>query len=158
MPIRSRRIILIAEARARFVASYCGHARASITISRRPRLRPCAVVRVAAAGRPVAAARVAGRPAVGGSFADCAGVVAGVGPGGAAGARRGGGGGGGSSAHDSRTPAQRAYDEVQAKRLKEEAKKMAAKSHSERVSELNEKLKKAPEHNDLFRISYGGQG
>jgi cell division protease FtsH len=49
-------------------------------------------------------------------------------------------------------------DEVQAKRLKEEAKKMAAKSHSERVSELNEKLKKAPEHNDLFRISYGGQG
>ena len=69
-----------------------------------------------------------------------------------------GDGGGGSSASDSRTPAQRAFDEVQSKRLKEEARKMAAKSHSERVSELNEKLKKAPEHNDLFRISYGGQG
>jgi len=61
-------------------------------------------------------------------------------------------------APDSRTPAQRAFDEVQRKRLREEAVKMAAKSHRERVSELNEKLKKAPEHNDLFRISYGGQG
>ncbi len=72
-----------------------------------------------------------------------------------------GGAGGGVSrggAQDTRTPAQKAFDEVQAKRLKEEAKKMAAKSHSERVSELNEKMKKAPEHNDLFRISYGGQG
>lgn len=69
-----------------------------------------------------------------------------------------GGGGVGIAALDTRTPAQRAFDEVQRKRMLEEAKKLASKSHRERVEELNEKLKKAPEHNDLFRISYGGQG
>ncbi len=107
-----------------------------------------------------------------GASSAAAGSGGGGGPGGSgsgSGANGGGAGGGSSAAAelafgpadggvDERTPAQRAFDAVQAKRLKDEAKKMASKSHSERVSELNEKLKKAPEHNDLFRISYGGQG
>ena len=35
---------------------------------------------------------------------------------------------------------------------------MASKSHREKVEAMNEYLAKLPAHNDLFKISYGGQG
>jgi len=63
--------------------------------------------------------------------------------------------GGAEAGSDGRTPAERVYDEAQAKRQRAVAQKMAAKSYREKVADLNAALVKAPEHNDLFRISYG---
>jgi hypothetical protein len=42
--------------------------------------------------------------------------------------------------------------------MRERAQKEAQKSHRERIEDLNRLLETAPEHYDLFRISYGGQG
>ena len=60
--------------------------------------------------------------------------------------------------HDRRTPAQRAHDEAMARRRDEIAAKAASKSHRQRVDELNHLLATAPEHFDLPRISFAGQG
>ena len=59
---------------------------------------------------------------------------------------------------DRRTPAQRAHDEALARRRDELANKAASKSHRQRVDELNHLLATAPEHFDLPRISFAGQG
>lgn len=65
----------------------------------------------------------------------------------------------GAGVRDTRTEAQRRFDEIQAKRLAEgEARKLASKSHKERVQEFNALLEKLPEHNDLFKIQYAGTG
>jgi protein FAM32A len=58
----------------------------------------------------------------------------------------------------SKTAAQLRFEEAQAKRLHERAKKEAQKSHREKIEDLNKLLETMPEHYDLFRISYGGQG
>jgi protein FAM32A len=57
-----------------------------------------------------------------------------------------------------KTAAQLRFEEAQAKRLHERAKKEAVKSHREKIEDLNKLLETMPEHYDLFRISYGGQG
>jgi protein FAM32A len=57
-----------------------------------------------------------------------------------------------------KTSAQLRFEEAQRKRLHERAKKEATKSHREKIEDLNKLLETMPEHYDLFRISYGGQG
>jgi len=57
-----------------------------------------------------------------------------------------------------KTSSQRRFEEAQKKRLQERAKKEATKSHREKIEDLNKLLETMPEHYDLFRISYGGQG
>lgn len=94
---------------------------------------------------------------------------------------------------DTRTAAQRAFDEAQKRRIRELAKKDALKSHKEKIKvryaaatpvsllallashhcvyvyrcgscalfplqDMNERLEKRPEHNDLFKIQYAGTG
>jgi hypothetical protein len=63
-----------------------------------------------------------------------------------------------SSSSSTKTAAQLRFEEAQAKRLHERAKKEAVKSHREKIEDLNKLLETMPEHYDLFRISYGGQG
>lgn len=59
---------------------------------------------------------------------------------------------------DSRTAAQRAYDEATAGRALERARAIAAKPHAEHVAEFNKALEKQPEHNDLFKTALAGSG
>jgi hypothetical protein len=47
---------------------------------------------------------------------------------------------------------------VQRERLRDAARKAAGKSHRERVEELNAKLEKLPEHNELFNVQMAGTG
>jgi len=63
-----------------------------------------------------------------------------------------------SSSSSTKTSAQLRFEEAQSKRLHERAKKEAVKSHREKIEDLNKLLETMPEHYDLFRISYGGQG
>ena len=56
------------------------------------------------------------------------------------------------------TKAERALHEAQIQRVQKEIKLLSAKSHKEKISQFNERLAKAPEHNDLFKISYAGTG
>jgi hypothetical protein len=95
-----------------------------------------------------------GGDATGGAGAGAAAGGAGAGAA-AGGAGAGAAAGGVEAGSDGRTPAERVYDEAQAKRQRAVAQKMAAKSYREKVADLNAALVKAPEHNDLFRISYG---
>ena len=57
-----------------------------------------------------------------------------------------------------KTAAQLRFEEAQLRRLPERARKEAGKSHREKIEGLNKLLETMPEHYDLFRISYGGQG
>lgn len=57
-------------------------------------------------------------------------------------------------AEDRRTEAEKKLEAHFEKYEKERAKKEAAKSHREKIKELNEKLANQTEHFDLFRISY----
>lgn len=59
---------------------------------------------------------------------------------------------------DGRTAAQRAHDEALKKQRTSRVQKVAAKSHREKIDDLNNYLAKIPEHYDLFRISYAGTG
>ena len=52
---------------------------------------------------------------------------------------------------DRRTAAEKRYDETQAKREAETSKKMALKSHRERVNEFNTYLQNLSEHHDIPR-------
>ena len=52
---------------------------------------------------------------------------------------------------DRRTAAEKRYDETQAKREAEMSKKMALKSHRERVNEFNTYLQNLSEHHDIPR-------
>lgn len=56
---------------------------------------------------------------------------------------------------DRRTAAEKKYDEVLAKREKEMAAKMAAKSHRERVNEFNAYLQNLSEHHDIPKVGPG---
>lgn len=55
---------------------------------------------------------------------------------------------------DRRTDAEKRAEAHMLKYEEARAKKAAAKSHQQRIKELNEKLASMTEHNDLFRISY----
>lgn len=55
---------------------------------------------------------------------------------------------------DRRTEAEKRFEARVAKLEEERARKAAAKSHRERVKELNEKLATLTEHHDIPRISY----
>ena len=57
-----------------------------------------------------------------------------------------------------KTAAQQRFEGAQRRRLGERARKEAGKSHREKIEALNTLLETMPEHYDLFRISYGGQG
>ncbi len=88
----------------------------------------------------------------------------GGGGGGSGGGGAGGGAGGDAGAPAAslggagKTAAQLRFEEAQRRRLPERARKEAAKSHEEKIAGLNKLLETMPEHYDLFRISYGGQG
>ncbi len=56
---------------------------------------------------------------------------------------------------DRRTVAERKYDEIQAKRAAEKTKKMALKSHRERVAEFNAHLASLSEHHDIPKVGPG---
>ena len=56
---------------------------------------------------------------------------------------------------DKRTAAERKYDEIQAKRAAEKTKKMALKSHRERVAEFNAHLASLSEHHDIPKVGPG---
>ena len=56
---------------------------------------------------------------------------------------------------DRRTAAERRYDETQAKRAAEKTKKMATKSHRERVAEFNAHLASLSEHHDIPKVGPG---
>lgn len=56
---------------------------------------------------------------------------------------------------DRRTAAERKYDDTQAKRAAEKTKKMALKSHRERVAEFNAHLASLSEHHDIPKVGPG---
>jgi len=56
---------------------------------------------------------------------------------------------------DTRTPAERRYEESLAKREKERIAKMAQKSHRERIEEFNQKLTNMSEHYDIPKVGPG---
>ena len=56
---------------------------------------------------------------------------------------------------DRRTAAERKYDEVQTKRAADKTKKMALKSHRERVAEFNAHLASLSEHHDIPKVGPG---
>ena len=56
---------------------------------------------------------------------------------------------------DRRTAAEQRYDETQAKRAAEKTKKMATKSHRERVAEFNAHLASLSEHHDIPKVGPG---
>ena len=56
------------------------------------------------------------------------------------------------------TKSEKALHEAQVKRTQEQIRLLSAKSHKEKIAQFNERLAKAPEHNDLFKISYAGTG
>ncbi|BDA41034.1 probable protein FAM32A at C-terminar half [Coccomyxa sp. Obi] len=56
---------------------------------------------------------------------------------------------------DRRTAAEKRYDEMQAKREREMAAKLAAKSHRERVNEFNAYLQNLSEHHDIPKVGPG---
>ncbi|KAL6768539.1 hypothetical protein ACKKBF_B11125 [Auxenochlorella protothecoides x Auxenochlorella symbiontica] len=55
---------------------------------------------------------------------------------------------------DRRTAAEKAADAHALKYEEARIRKAAAKSHRERIAEMNEKLANLTEHHDIFRISY----
>lgn len=56
---------------------------------------------------------------------------------------------------DKRTAAECKHDEMQAKRASEKTKKMALKSHRERVAEFNAHLASLSEHHDIPKVGPG---
>ncbi|EAS30272.3 protein FAM32A [Coccidioides immitis RS] len=56
---------------------------------------------------------------------------------------------------DTKTEAERRYEEARRKRLNERLKREGAKTHKERVEELNKYLSKLSEHHDMPRIGPG---
>ena len=64
-------------------------------------------------------------------------------------------GGGPPVATDRRTAAEKRHDELMAKRDIEKTRRMAMKSHRERVAEFNEKLQNLSEHHDIPKVGPG---
>jgi len=58
-------------------------------------------------------------------------------------------------ARDARTPAEIAYEKAQQKRMADMAKRMATKSHREKVEEFNKKLANMSEHYDIPKVGPG---
>jgi protein FAM32A len=58
-------------------------------------------------------------------------------------------------AADRRTPAERKFDEIQAKREAERVAKLASKSHRDRVNDFNAYLANLSEHHDIPRVGPG---
>ena len=58
------------------------------------------------------------------------------------------------SSRDSRTAAQRKYDEVQKQRQLERVMKKAEKTHKERVEDFNRHLDELSEHYDIPKVSW----
>lgn len=56
---------------------------------------------------------------------------------------------------DRRTAAERKYDDIQAKRAADKTKKMAQKSHRERVADFNAHLASLSEHHDIPKVGPG---
>jgi protein FAM32A len=56
---------------------------------------------------------------------------------------------------DRRTEAEKRYDEYLLKRESEKVKKLAAKSHREKVKDFNEYLEKLTEHHDIPKVGPG---
>ncbi|KAJ2862887.1 hypothetical protein GGH94_003971 [Coemansia aciculifera] len=54
-----------------------------------------------------------------------------------------------------RTDAEKRHDDMQMKRKMERIEKMAEKSYRDRVKDFNEKLERAPEHNDMPKVGPG---
>lgn len=53
-----------------------------------------------------------------------------------------------------KTPAEKSFEKVQEKRLKERILKKAAKTHKQRVEELNRHLDSLSEHYDIPKVSW----
>ena len=56
---------------------------------------------------------------------------------------------------DTRTDAQKRFEETRKKREEELIKKKAAKTHREKIEELNKQLSTMPEHYDIPRVGPG---
>eukprot|EP00996_Jenningsia_fusiforme_P005117 NODE_6021_length_615_cov_7.803887_g5618_i0.p2 GENE.NODE_6021_length_615_cov_7.803887_g5618_i0~~NODE_6021_length_615_cov_7.803887_g5618_i0.p2 ORF type:complete len:109 (+),score=29.33 NODE_6021_length_615_cov_7.803887_g5618_i0:184-510(+) len=56
---------------------------------------------------------------------------------------------------DTRTAAEKAYDEVQARRAEERYKAAADRSFRDRIDEYNEKISRLTEHHDIPRVGPG---
>ncbi|KAI9742259.1 MAG: hypothetical protein M1818_004159 [Claussenomyces sp. TS43310] len=67
----------------------------------------------------------------------------------------GDGGLGGGDGYDGKTPTERRHEEMRRKRLNERLLKTGAKTHKERVEELNKYLSNLSEHHDMPRIGPG---
>ncbi|ETW87025.1 hypothetical protein HETIRDRAFT_99428 [Heterobasidion irregulare TC 32-1] len=59
------------------------------------------------------------------------------------------------SSSDRKTEAERRFQEVQRKRLEERVKKLATKTHKDRVHEFNSKLEALSEHHDIPKVGPG---
>ena len=61
----------------------------------------------------------------------------------------------GGAKEDGRTQAQRRHDAVMAARAHGRAKEAAAKSHKEKLAEMNDKLARLTEHHDIPKVGPG---
>ncbi|KAI0257188.1 hypothetical protein BJV78DRAFT_1160809 [Lactifluus subvellereus] len=60
-----------------------------------------------------------------------------------------------SGSDDRKTAAEKRFQEVQRKRLADKVKKLAGKTHKDRVHELNAKLEALSEHHDIPKVGPG---
>ncbi|KAH9982841.1 hypothetical protein BGW80DRAFT_1265242 [Lactifluus volemus] len=60
-----------------------------------------------------------------------------------------------SGSNDRKTAAEKRFQEVQRKRLAEKVKKLAGKTHKDRVHEFNAKLEALSEHHDIPKVGPG---
>ncbi|KAJ2028562.1 hypothetical protein IWW57_002093 [Coemansia sp. S610] len=58
-------------------------------------------------------------------------------------------------ARERRTDAEKRHEDILKKRKMERIDKLAEKSYRERVKDFNEKLERAPEHNDMPKVGPG---
>ncbi|KAI9460537.1 hypothetical protein BJY52DRAFT_1211413 [Lactarius psammicola] len=59
------------------------------------------------------------------------------------------------SSDDKKTAAEKRFQEVQRKRLADKVKKLAGKTHKDRVHEFNSKLESLSEHHDIPKVGPG---
>jgi len=56
---------------------------------------------------------------------------------------------------EAKTPAERRFEEAQRRREEQEARKLGARSHRERVDEFNKQLDRLPTHFDIPKVGPG---
>ncbi|KAN0133211.1 DUF1754 domain containing protein [Lactarius tabidus] len=61
----------------------------------------------------------------------------------------------GGSSDDKKTAAEKRFQQVQRKRLNDKVKKLAGKTHKDRVHEFNSKLESLSEHHDIPKVGPG---